>query len=132
MGEQKRDPFGGVAEPTSCMPGNPKNRKNIPLKSGCIDYFPAALCGVAMVSKFGNDKHNPPGTPLTHNRDVSGDEAESVARHLAELDGLDPESGLPSSWHALWRLASYVQKQAENNGWCLPAPAARWPSKETK
>ena len=44
-----------------------KERKNTPIVTGVLDYFPLALAGIARVSKKGNDKHNP-GQPLHYCR----------------------------------------------------------------
>jgi hypothetical protein len=41
------------------LPTDSTERKNIPIVSGCLDYAPAALAGMARWSKVGNDKHNP-------------------------------------------------------------------------
>lgn len=41
------------------LPADSNARKEIPLFSGCIKYFPAALAGVAALSKKGNDKTQP-------------------------------------------------------------------------
>lgn len=73
--------------PNSCLPTDSLERKNYPIYSGCVRYFPAALAGVAKLSKQGNDKHNP-GEPLHHNRDKSSDHTDCIMRHLIDLDGL--------------------------------------------
>lgn len=62
-------------------------RKDIPMYSGCLMYFPAALAGVAMHSKAGNDKHNP-GQPLHHSRGKSNDHVECIIRHLVDMGDL--------------------------------------------
>lgn len=66
------------------LPTDSEARKGIPLFSGCFQYFPAALAGVARWSKLGNDKHNP-GQPMHHSRGKSGDHADCVLRHLMDL-----------------------------------------------
>lgn len=69
------------------LPTDSQARKEIPLVSGCLNYFPAALAGVARVSQAGNDKHNP-GEPLHHARGKSMDHADCVLRHLMDLQDL--------------------------------------------
>lgn len=63
-------------------------RKKIPLWSGCIAYFVAALAGVARHSMRGNDKHNP-GQPLHHARGKSMDHADCIERHLADIGDIE-------------------------------------------
>lgn len=69
------------------LPTDSKERKNYPILSGCINYFPAALAGVANISKTGNDKHNP-GEPLHHARGKSMDHADCIVRHMMDLQDL--------------------------------------------
>ncbi len=45
------------------LPTDSDERKEIPIFSGVMNYFPLALAAVARHSKRGNDKHNP-GQPL--------------------------------------------------------------------
>lgn len=69
------------------LPTGSAERKNYPILSGCLNYFPAALAGVAKLSKTGNDKHNP-GQPLHHNRSKSTDHGDCIMRHLIDLQSL--------------------------------------------
>lgn len=69
------------------LPTESSERKNYPLLSGCLNYFPAALAGVARISKIGNDKHNP-GQQLHHNRSKSTDHGDCILRHLVDLQSL--------------------------------------------
>lgn len=69
------------------LPTDSNERKNLPLVSGCLNYFPAALTGVSRISKLGNDKHNP-GEPLHHARGKSTDHPDCVVRHLMDLQDL--------------------------------------------
>ncbi len=52
--------------------------------SGCLNYFPAALAGVARISFWGNEKHNP-GEPLHHARGKSMDHGDCIIRHMVDL-----------------------------------------------
>lgn len=69
------------------LPTDSNERKNHPLMSGCLNYFPAALAGVAKISKMGNDKHNP-GEPLHHARGKSMDHGDCIIRHLMDVQDL--------------------------------------------
>jgi len=57
------------------LPEDSAERKGIPLVTGLLDYFPAALAEVAKVSVAGNEKPNP-GQPLHWSRDKSNDHAD--------------------------------------------------------
>ena len=69
------------------LPTDSLERKNYPLLSGCLKYFPAALAGVSYISKLGNDKHNP-GQELHHNRSKSQDHGDCIIRHLIDTQDL--------------------------------------------
>lgn len=69
------------------LPLDSEERKNVPLFSGCFQYAPAALMGVAMHAKRGNDKHNP-GQPLHHARWKSMDHADCILRHLMDISDM--------------------------------------------
>lgn len=72
------------------LPTDSDERKNIPMAAGVLAYFPAALAGVARVSKAGNDKHNP-GQRLHWARGKSSDHADCIIRHLMDVQGLIAE-----------------------------------------
>ena len=99
------------------------SRKNTPLYSGCIAYFPDALEAIARLSKFGNDKHNP-GEPLHWSRDKSNDHADCVARHLKDHGKIDEESGFSHTvalaWRALALLQTEIETVQEGTGMDLP------------
>jgi hypothetical protein len=93
-----------------------KTRKNKPLFTGLMMYFPDALLTVAEHSKKGNDKHNP-GQPMHWAKDKSKDHADCIARHLIDIgpnwDNVDPEFG---SYHATalaWRALALLQTLLE-------------------
>lgn len=73
--------------PALTLPTDSAERKTVPLYSGCLAYFPAALAGVAKISYEGNKKHNP-GQPLHHARGKSTDHADCILRHLVDLQDL--------------------------------------------
>jgi hypothetical protein len=57
------------------LPAEPKARKEFPIASGFMDYFPDATVGVSNLSKRGNDQHNP-RQPLHWARGKSADKAD--------------------------------------------------------
>ncbi len=114
------------------LPIDSAERKNYPLLSGCLKYFPAALAGVANISKKGNDKHNK-GLPLHHDRNKSMDHGDCVIRHLIDTEDLlaKIERGEPVTNEEIltevnqlaWRVLAYSQNIHERLGSPL-APGA--------
>ena len=101
------------------LPSDAKERKNIPIASGVLDYFPAALIEVAKVSKAGNDQHNP-GEPLHWARGKSTDQDDTIIRHFLERGKFDTD-GLRHSAKLVWRALALLQLEMEAAG----APLAR-------
>jgi hypothetical protein len=99
------------------LPEDSATRKNIPVTTGVIDYFPRALAYIAMISKYGNDKHNP-GEPLHWAREKSTDHADCIARHLIDRGTKDSE-GFRHSGYMGWRSLANLELEleaAEKNG----------------
>ena len=93
------------------LPTDAQQRKAIPLVTGLLDYFPAALCAVAELSRIGNDQHNP-GQPLHWARGKSTDEADALVRHLLERGTVDTD-GVRHSTKVAWRALANLQKELE-------------------
>lgn len=93
------------------LPSDSQERKNIPIYSGVLKYFPDALAAVAAVSKAGNDQHNP-GQPLHWSREKSDDHADCVARHLLD-HGLIDTDGHRHSAKMAWRSLALLQLEIE-------------------
>ena len=89
------------------------SRKDYPLFSGVLRYFPDALLEVSKVSKAGNDQHNP-GQPLHWDRSKSTDELDALARHLIGAGTLDTD-GIRHSAKIAWRSLANLQKELEQN-----------------
>jgi hypothetical protein len=89
-----------------------KRRKDTPMCTGVLDYFPDALAAVARVSKKGNEKHNP-GQPLHWSRGKSNDHADCVIRHMATREEIDDENGETHLSNAAWRVLALLQLQQE-------------------
>ena len=94
-----------------------QERKDIPLATGLLDYFPAALAEVARLSKLGNDKHNP-GQPLHWSRDKSTDHADCIMRHLIERGSIAPD-GTRHSAALAWRALALLQLEMEAEGYAV-------------
>ena len=93
------------------LPADAKDRKNVPLATGVLDYFPGALAAVAEVSRIGNDQHNP-GKPLFWDRSKSTDEADALMRHFLERGRWDTD-GTRHSAKVAWRALALLQKEIE-------------------
>lgn len=93
------------------LPTEAKARKEIPIYSGVLKYFPNALRAVAECSKAGNDQHNP-GTPLHWDRSKSGDELDALTRHLMEAGTIDTD-GIRHSTKVCWRALANLEKELE-------------------
>lgn len=107
------------------LPDDALARKEIPIFSGCLAYFPSALVAVAALSAKGNDQHNP-GKPLHWDRAKSGDEADALVRHLFQRGTTDSD-GVLHSTKVAWRALAMLQKELEASGAPL-APGALTPS----
>lgn len=106
------------------LPVGSQARKDIPLTTGVLDYFPAALAEVARVSKQGNDKHNP-GQELHWARGKSMDHANCIGRHLLERGSIDPDTGQRHSAQLAWRSLALLQQELEAEG-LAPISRGSW------
>lgn len=99
------------------LPTDSKARKAIPMFSGLIAYFPDALAAVAMLSKEGNEKHNP-GEALHWSREKSSDHLDCIARHLTDIaTGADKIEELKAiSWRALAELQITLEASHPKSG----------------
>ena len=90
-----------------------QERKDTPVFSGVLNYFPDAIRAVAKCSKVGNDQHNP-DKPLHWDRSKSGDELDALTRHLLEAGTIDTD-GVRHSTKVAWRALANLQKEIENS-----------------
>lgn len=130
------------------LPTDSAERKEIPLYSGVIKYAPAALAGMARISKMGNDKHNP-GQPLHHARGKSNDHPDCIARHTVDVADLEAaierreipidatddaeyratvQTLLTEVSQLMWRAALWSQELHEKYDGAPLAPGARLPA----
>lgn len=116
------------------LPTDSKERKSYPLFRGCIRYFPAALAGIAKISKLGNDKHNP-GEEMHHARGKSPDHGDCIIRHLIDAEDLlaafnrgdtktTQQDVLNEISQVAWRALAFSQELHEKFGAPL-APGAK-------
>lgn len=93
------------------LPVDAKARKNLPVCTGVLDYFPDALAEVAAVSKAGNEQHNP-GQPLHWDKSKSTDEADALVRHLLQRGTRDSD-GARHSAKVAWRALALLQREID-------------------
>jgi len=93
------------------LPSSAKERKNYPITTGVLDYFPLALAEIAKLSKAGNDQHNP-GQPLHWARAKSSDHADCIVRHLIQRGTLDVD-GQSHTAKVAWRALALLQEELE-------------------
>ena len=104
-------------EPTSTHdfkePINP--RKEYPLYSGCLSYFPNALKYVSHVSLVANNQHHP-DKPLHWDKNKSTDEPDALMRHLADhsIEPVD-DDGLLHIGKVAWRALAMLERYLEKN-----------------
>lgn len=109
-----------ITNKTNVLPTDAAERKGIPIATGVLDYFPAALAEIAKVSKVGNDQHNP-GEPLHWARGKSTDQDDTIIRHFLERGTIDPCDGQRHTAKLAWRVLALLQLELEDAG----APIAR-------
>jgi hypothetical protein len=107
------------------LPADAAARKEVPIASGFLDYFPDAVAAVARLSKIGNDQHNP-GQPLHWARGKSGDEGDALMRHFMERGTVDTD-GVRHSVKVAWRALALLQKELEREEGAPLSRASRAP-----
>lgn len=88
-----------------------KERKETPVFSGVLAYFPDALREVARCSLIANQQHNG-DAPLHWNKEASADELGSLTRHLLDLasgEEMDTD-GIPHRAKVAWRALASLQR----------------------
>jgi len=108
---QKR---GAIATSTTDMilPTDAQERKEIPIITGVLDYFPLAIAEVAKCSLKSNEQHNP-GQPLHWNRTKSTDHVDCIGRHLVDRGKFDTD-GQRHTAKLAWRALAMLQIELEN------------------
>lgn len=96
-----------------------QERKEHPVGTGVLDYFPDALVAISHVSFVGNQQHNP-GEPLHWAKEKSTDEADAMIRHFLQRGRKDSD-GLRHTAKMAWRALALLQREieAEEEDKCL-------------
>lgn len=91
------------------LPIDAKERKNLPIGTGVLDYFPNALAEVARASLAGNRQHLE-GQPLHWDKLKSTDEADALIRHFLERGTMD-EDNVRHSGKMAWRALALLERE---------------------
>jgi dATP/dGTP diphosphohydrolase len=97
-----------ISDEPMTLPADSKARKEIPIGTGVLDYFPRAMAAVAMLSKSGNDQHNP-GEPLHWSKEKSTDHPDCIIRHFIDRGKIDPVSGYLHDVGLAWRALANLE-----------------------
>ena len=95
----------------AALPDDAKARKQLPIATGVLDYFPDAIAAVAYVSYVGNEQHNP-GEPLHWVRGKSMDQDDTMIRHFLQRGGIDKD-GVRHTAKMVWRALAILQLEIE-------------------
>jgi hypothetical protein len=87
------------------------SRKEYPVYTGLIKYFPDALLEVARCSYMGNQQHHP-DKPLHWDKDKSNDHLDALVRHLVDAGTID-DDGVRHSVKVAWRALANLQIEIE-------------------
>lgn len=93
------------------LPTSATERKQYPIMSGLLRYFPDACAEIAHLSYVANEQHNP-GQPMHWDRAKSMDQEDTLLRHLMEA-GLRDNDGLRHSAKVAWRALAALQLEIE-------------------
>ena len=87
------------------------DRKQYPITTGLLDYFPLACAEVARCSLVATQQHHP-GSPMYWERDKSTDHADCIPRHLIDRGKVDTD-GVRHSAKVAWRALALLQLELE-------------------
>jgi len=126
---ERNKPFGEIT--LSCPPGlefntpytleeikeamSKPSRKDYPVYTGVLKYFPDALMELSRVSLQGNIQHHP-DKPLHWDKDKSKDHLDALTRHLIDADKIDDDGILhlaKVAWRALAALQTKLEDQSD-------------------
>jgi len=89
------------------------NRKQKPVFTGVLKYFPDAIMEVARCSWAGNQQHHA-DKPLHWDREKSNDHLDALARHLIQAGQMDDDN-IRHSAKVAWRALANLQLEIEKS-----------------
>lgn len=90
---------------------NAQDRKERPVFSGLLAYFPDACMEVAYCSYRSNEQHNP-GTEMHWDKTKSIGKGDEIVRHLLDKDIFDTD-GVRHRAKCAWRALELLQREIE-------------------
>lgn len=90
------------------------NRKDFPIFSGVMAYFPKAITYLSHVSKTGNDQHHP-NKPLHWDKTKSTDHSDALLRHLVDSVKTPKDNdGILHIGKVAWRALALLEIYFDN------------------
>jgi hypothetical protein len=114
MSEITPDPLigiGGAPTRATTIPTDSKLRKDFPIATGFLDYFPDAIVAIANLSWIATVQHHQEKN-MHWDRAKSGNEADTLMRHFLQRGTLDTD-GIRHSVKVAWRALALLQKELE-------------------
>ena len=105
--------IGGAPTRATTLPTDSAGRKECPVASGVLDFFPDAIVAISRLSYRSTQQHHP-DAPMHWDRRKSSDEADTMLRHFLQRGTLDTD-GIPHSAKVAWRALALLQKELEGN-----------------
>jgi len=100
-----------LVQPDSPLPADKQARKETPIYSGLLMYFPRACAAVAHLSYAANEQHNP-GEPMHWAREKSSDHPDCLMRHLIDAGTID-DDGQRHTAKVAWRALAMLELELE-------------------
>jgi len=90
-------------------------RKQMPVYTGVLKYFPTAILEVSKVSQQGNKQHHP-NKELHWDKSKSKDHLDAGVRHIIDHSNhpID-EDGMPHLAKAAWRILAALQEYKDTH-----------------
>lgn len=104
--------------PVESNVGVKHNKHKVPLDIIQTRQFPKALQAIALATAFGNKKYEATDKDFLNFKRVAGGSQtyfDAAARHNAEREEIDEDSGLPHIFHAVWDMMAGLELFLEEN-----------------
>lgn len=88
-----------------------QERKERPVFTGVLKYFPKAIMEISRVSLAGNKQHNN-GDTLHWDKTKSIGTGDEIVRHLMDAGTLDTD-GIPHTAKMAWRALEFLERELD-------------------
>lgn len=93
------------------LPEDAQARKDVPIYTGFLKYFPKAIVAVTELSLQGNKQHHP-DKPLHWDKSKSTDELDALTRHLLDSGTYDSD-GVLHDVKVAWRAMANLERKLD-------------------